>query len=90
MKRWMCLAVLFVGAWFFFSVQRCVAAPALWVVQTPAGKVDLFGAVHIINDNVHWRSAELDDSAWGFRPARASETAFSQRALVSYVFKSAL
>jgi uncharacterized protein YbaP (TraB family) len=56
----MLLAALFVLACFFGTVRASIAAPALWLVQSPTGKVYLFGTVHIINNTVAWRSPELE------------------------------
>lgn len=37
-----------------------MAAPALWVVQSPVGKVYLFGTVHMLREGTQWRSPELE------------------------------
>jgi uncharacterized protein len=60
MTRRMLFAASFVLVCFFGAVRPSVAAPALWLVQSPTGKVYLFGTVHIINNTVAWRSPELE------------------------------
>ena len=45
---------------FFISGASALAAPALWLVQSPAGKVYLFGTVHLLRDGTPWRSPELE------------------------------
>jgi uncharacterized protein len=60
MKRRVLLAALFVPALFLCTIQSCLAAPPLWVVQSATGKVYLFGTVHILSDKVQWRSPELE------------------------------
>jgi uncharacterized protein YbaP (TraB family) len=54
------LALLFVGAFFFWGVGHAVAAPALWVVQSPTAKVYLFGTIHVLRADTQWRSPELE------------------------------
>lgn len=46
---------------FCCLVRPAVAAPALWVVQSPSGgKVYLFGTVHMLRPDTQWRSPELE------------------------------
>jgi uncharacterized protein YbaP (TraB family) len=44
---------------FLWMGRPAAAAPALWVVQSPAGKVYLFGTVHLLRDGTQWQSPEL-------------------------------
>jgi uncharacterized protein len=55
--RWF---VLLTAALFLCAVAPAGAAPALWVVQGPVGKIYLFGTVHVLRDGVQWHSPELD------------------------------
>lgn len=54
--------VLLTVALFLCASRPVLAAPALWLVQGPVGKVYLFGTVHLLRDGVQWRSPELDDA----------------------------
>lgn len=56
------VAALFTAAAIFCCLAGpAVAAPALWVVQSPSGgKVYLFGTVHLLRDDTQWRSPELE------------------------------
>jgi hypothetical protein len=57
------LAAVCAAAVFFLStVLPAAAAPALWLVQSPAGKIYLFGTVHLLRDGVPWQSPELEDA----------------------------
>jgi len=47
---------------FVCATRPAGAAPALWVVQGPAGKVYLFRTVHILRDSTPWRSQELESA----------------------------
>ncbi|MGB6985537.1 MAG: TraB/GumN family protein [Candidatus Aquilonibacter sp.] len=60
MKRRLLLATLLVPALFLCTIQSCLAAPPLWVVQSATAKIYLFGTVHILGDKVQWRSPELE------------------------------
>jgi uncharacterized protein len=51
---------LLTAAFFLCASRPVLAAPALWLVQGQAGKAYLFGTVHLLRDNVEWRSPELD------------------------------
>jgi uncharacterized protein YbaP (TraB family) len=37
-------------------------APALWKIETPQGRVWLFGSFHILPKDMAWRTAELDNA----------------------------
>jgi uncharacterized protein len=52
--------VLLIAALFLCASAPALAAPALWLVQGPVGKVYLFGTVHLLRDGVQWRSPELE------------------------------
>jgi uncharacterized protein YbaP (TraB family) len=52
--------VLLTAALFLCAGRPVLAAPALWLVQGPVGKVYLFGTVHLLRDGVEWRSLELE------------------------------
>jgi uncharacterized protein len=52
--------VLLTAALFLCAGRPVLAAPALWLVQGPVGKVYLFGTVHLLRDGVQWRSPELE------------------------------
>ena len=57
------LSAVFAAAIFFLSTGLSAsAAPALWLVQSPAGKIYLFGTVHVLRDGVPWQSPELEDA----------------------------
>lgn len=53
-------ALLTAAALFFCVRSEAVAAPALWMVQSPVGKVYLFGTVHLLREGVQWRSPQLE------------------------------
>lgn len=54
-------ALLIVAAALFICIPGpAIAAPALFVVQGPAGKVYLFGTVHVLREGTQWRSPELE------------------------------
>ena len=59
MIRGFLLALLAAGAFFIWTSEPVSAAPALWVVKGPVGKVYLFGTVHLMRDGAQWRSPEL-------------------------------
>lgn len=54
------IALLSAAAFYFCAVQPANAAPALWVVKSPVGKVYLFGTVHLLRRGIPWRSPELE------------------------------
>jgi uncharacterized protein YbaP (TraB family) len=53
------ITLLSAVAFFICASLPVSAAPALWLVQGPAGKVYLFGTVHLLRDGVQWHSPEL-------------------------------
>lgn len=50
------LLVLFTLA----TVMPARAEPALWVARSPTATVYLFGTVHMLKDNIAWRSPRID------------------------------
>jgi len=54
-------ALLTIAAFFCCVLRPALAAPALWVVQSPSGgKIYLFGTVHVLRSGTQWRSPELE------------------------------
>lgn len=53
-------AALIAAAFLIFGARPASAAPALWLVQSPAGKVYLFGTIHLMRSDTPWRYPELE------------------------------
>lgn len=55
------IVALFTAAAVALCIPRpASAAPALWVVQSSAAKIYLFGTVHLLRDGTQWRTPELE------------------------------
>jgi uncharacterized protein len=54
------LALLAAAAFVICALRPAQAAPALWVVQSSAGKIYLFGTVHLLREGTQWSSPELE------------------------------
>jgi uncharacterized protein YbaP (TraB family) len=53
-------ALLTAAVLFICATGFAVAAPALWIVQSHAGKIYLFGTVHMLRDGILWRTPEME------------------------------
>ncbi|HEV3092451.1 MAG TPA: TraB/GumN family protein [Candidatus Cybelea sp.] len=53
-------ALLTTAAFVVCTIRPADAAPALWLVQSSAGKVYLLGTVHMLRGGTEWRSPELE------------------------------
>lgn len=52
---WLALTLLLLA-----TCRPTLAAPALWVARSPTATVYLFGTVHVLPSDAHWRDPQLD------------------------------